>query len=358
MNETILDPVKKFFLNRQFIAMLVVIIMFAVAIIYTGKILTPFFAAIVIAYLLEGIVVRLSHLGLKRRLFVVNVVFLLFVLFVLGILLWALPEIGRQAQQAGSNIPVYMNAGEELILRLPEKYPNVISTEQAADILGKISDEISGLAQHALSGSVFKPLMWLLTFVIYLILVPVMVYFMLKDKDSILSYLSKHLPLNNPLLKSVWEDVDIQIGNYIRGKVTEILIIWFACYVAFVLFGLDYAMLLSFMVGLSVLIPYIGATVVTLPVLIVAFVQWGIGGQFYGLAMTYFVIQILDGNVLVPLIFSEAVSIHPVAIIVAILLFGGIWGFWGVFFAIPLATLVNGIINAWRDSIEELEDSA
>ncbi|PID63032.1 MAG: AI-2E family transporter [Gammaproteobacteria bacterium] len=354
MNQ-ILDPVKRLLINRQFTAMLIVIIMFALAVIYTGRILTPFFAAIVIAYLLEGMVARLTRLGRVRRFFMVNVVFLLFLLFLGGILLWAVPELGRQAQQAASNVPVYMNAGEELILRLPEKYPNVISKDQAADMLGKINAEMSGLAKSALSGGVFKPLMWLLSFVIYLILVPVMVYFMLKDKDSIIAYLNKNLPLDNPLLRSVWEDVDTQIGNYIRGKVTEILIIWFVCYVAFMLLGLDYAMLLSFMVGLSVLIPYIGATVVTLPVLIVGFVQWGLGGQFYALATAYFIIQILDGNVLVPLIFSEAVSIHPVAIIVAILLFGGIWGFWGVFFAIPLATLVNAIINAWRDSIEELE---
>jgi putative permease len=61
----------------------------------------------------------------------------------------------------------------------------------------------------------------------------------------------------------------------------------------------------------------------------------------------YVVIQGLDGNVLVPLLFSEAVNLHPVAIILAILFFGGIWGLWGVFFAIPLATLIKAIINAW-----------
>lgn len=354
MNQ-ILDPLKRLLLNRQFTAMIIVITLLGVVVIYTGKILTPFFAAIVIAYLLEGIIVRLTRGGFTSRLFIVNIVFVLFLLFVFAILFWAVPEISRQAQQAASNIPVYINAGQELILRLPEEYPDIISTEQATDILSKINRELSSVAQNALSGGVIKPLVWVLTFVIYLILVPVMVYFMLKDKRKILIYLQKYLPFDNPLLKSVWHDVDTQIGNYVRGKVTEIMIIWFGCYVAFMLFGLDYAMLLSFMVGLSVLIPYIGATVVTVPVLIVAFVQWGIGGHFYGLAVTYFVIQILDGNVLVPLIFSEAVSIHPVAIIVAVLLFGGIWGFWGVFFAIPLATLVNAIINAWSDSLDELD---
>jgi putative permease len=67
----------------------------------------------------------------------------------------------------------------------------------------------------------------------------------------------------------------------------------------------------------------------------------------------YGVIQLLDGNVLVPLLFSEAVNLHPVAIIVAVLFFGGIWGVWGVFFAIPLATLVSAIFSAWPTAIHE-----
>jgi putative permease len=63
--------------------------------------------------------------------------------------------------------------------------------------------------------------------------------------------------------------------------------------------------------------------------------------------LAYGIIQALDGNVVVPLLFSEAVNLHPVAIIVAVLVFGGLWGFWGVFFAIPLATLVMAVLHAW-----------
>ena len=63
--------------------------------------------------------------------------------------------------------------------------------------------------------------------------------------------------------------------------------------------------------------------------------------------IAYAIIQALDGNLLVPLLFSEVVNLHPVAIILAILVFGGLWGFWGIFFAIPLATLVKAVLNAW-----------
>ena len=155
------------------------------------------------------------------------------------------------------------------------------------------------------------------------------------------------LPKDRTIAKGLWAEMDLQMGNYVRGKFYEILIIGGVSYVTFTFMGLNYAPLLAVLVGLSVVIPYIGASVVTVPVLLVAYFQWGWGPEFAWMTVAYFVIQILDGNVLVPLLFSEAVNLHPVAIIVAILVFGGIWGFWGVFFAIPLATLVKALLAAW-----------
>jgi putative permease len=71
------------------------------------------------------------------------------------------------------------------------------------------------------------------------------------------------------------------------------------------------------------------------------------GDDFLYIVIAYSIIQALDGIVLVPVLFSEAVNLHPIAIIVAILFFGGLWGFWGVFFAIPLATVVKAVLTAW-----------
>ena len=101
------------------------------------------------------------------------------------------------------------------------------------------------------------------------------------------------------------------------------------------------------MVGLSVLIPFVGAALVTLPVFVVAVIQFGWTWDLGIVMIVYGVIQFLDGNVLVPLLFSEVVDLHPITIIVAVLAFGGVWGVAGVFFAIPLATLIKAIYKAW-----------
>ena len=101
-------------------------------------------------------------------------------------------------------------------------------------------------------------------------------------------------------MSRIWHEMDMQLANYVRGKGIEILIVGAVSIVAFSLFGLGYALLLGFLVGLSVVIPYVGAVVVTVPVAVVAWFQWGWTPMFGYLMLAYLVIQILDGNVLVP----------------------------------------------------------
>jgi putative permease len=148
--------------------------------------------------------------------------------------------------------------------------------------------------------------------------------------------------------------MNVQIANYVRGKGIEISIIGAVSYAAFTMFDLNYTALLALLVGLSVIVPYIGAFLVTIPVMLVALFQFGLAGDFYWVVGLYMLIQVLDGNVLVPLLFSEAVNLHPVAIIIAVLIFGGLWGVWGVFFAIPLATLFNVLLVSWPKAVTEL----
>jgi putative permease len=176
-----------------------------------------------------------------------------------------------------------------------------------------------------------------------------LVFFLLKDSEQIVRWFTSFLPNRRSLLDRVWHEMDEQIANYVRGKAVEIVIVGAVSYAAFVWLGLNYAALLAIAVGFSVLVPYIGAAVVTVPIALVGYFQFGLSNDFLWLMVVYGIIQALDGNVLVPLLFSEVVNLHPVAIILAVLVFGGLWGFWGVFFAIPLATLFNAVVRAWPE---------
>jgi putative permease len=336
---------QRYFSDPQVVFLTVALLLGFGVVLTMGDMLTPVLASIVIAYLLEGLVGFFQRRGWPR-LASVLVVYVAFMVFVVLILVRVMPLVSREVTDLFQQLPNMVAKGQQTLMQLPERYPEFVSATQIQGLIDGIRVEIAGVGQRVVSWSLAS-VVGIITLAVYLILMPLLVFFFLKDRDLIVNWFKGYLPKHRRIAGTVWHDVDRQISNYVRGKVWEILIVWVAAYLAFSLFGLKYAMLLALLVGLSVIVPYIGATLVTIPVLLIGWFQWGWSPEFGWLAATYFVIQALDGNVLVPLLFSEVVNLHPVAIMVAILVFGGFWGFWGVFFAIPLATLVQAILVAW-----------
>jgi putative permease len=333
------------FSDRQVVALLLTLVVGFTVILFFGHMLAPVLASVVIAYLLEGVVGVLERYHLPRLL-AVGMVFLAFMVFVILVLFGVLPLASSQLTELVQQLPQMVASGQKSLMRLPELYPDLVTGEQMTRMITVMKNEVAQAGQKILSVSA-SSVIGFITLLVYLILVPLLVFFFMKDKDVIIDWFLQFFPKDRGIADQVWVDVDLQIANYVRGKFWEVLIVGSVSVVTFSLFGLNYALLLGVLVGLSVIIPYIGAAVVTLPVLIIAWFQWGWSGAFGGLAAAYLIIQALDGNVLVPLLFSEVVNLHPVAIIVSILVFGGMWGFWGVFFAIPLGTLVKAVLTAW-----------
>jgi putative permease len=336
---------KRTFADPQVVILGIVLVAGFAIVLGLGRILAPFFASVVIAYLLEAAVTRLQKVGLSR-LASVLLVFLLFLAGLFFLLFGLVPMLTRQLTQFVQQLPNYISQGQELLLQLPSRYPQMVSEEQIQHLISNVGNELAVAGQQFLT--------WSLTSVgnvvgllVLLVLIPVLVFFLLKDKRQLIDWFKGFLPSERHLVSSVWADVESQIANYVRGKAGEIVIVGAVSYVTFVSLGLQYSALLATMVGFSVLIPYIGAAVITFPIAFVAYFQWGWGWNFGQIMIAYAIIQALDGNVLVPLLFSEALNLHPVAIIVAILVFGGLWGFWGIFFAIPLATVVQAVLKAW-----------
>jgi putative permease len=339
---------KRYLFEEESVLLLVLLILAVVLLMTIGNILAPVLAAIVLAYLAQGLSSQLQHLGLPQWLGVA-VSYLVFVGVFFGFSFALLPLVWRQMLSLVSQMPDMLERVQQFLVVLPERYPGMFTPQQLGELLTIAQAEFAGLGQTIVKRSLAS-IPGILTVMVYLILIPLLVFFFLKDKQLILDWLGGFLPAERPLLRRIWSEMNEQFANYARGKVVEMLIVGFVSYFAFTFLKLDYAALLGLLVGLSVIVPYIGATLVTLPVLLVGFFQWGLTSEFYYLFGVYLLIQALDGNVLVPLLFSEAVNLHPVAIILAVLFFGGIWGVWGVFFAIPLATLIKAIINAWPSS--------
>ncbi|MEJ2760262.1 MAG: AI-2E family transporter [Gammaproteobacteria bacterium] len=348
---------RRYLSDPQASLLLVLLAVAFVLVYFLGSMLAPLLAAIIIAYLLEGAVSRLERHKVSRLLSV-NLVFLLFVVFMVFMLVVLLPLLSQQASELIQELPGMINKGQALLMRLPKEHPEIISEEAVREVILAFRGGISQMGQGLVTFSLAS-IPAIIAAVVYLVLVPLMIFFLLKDKAMILLWLRRFLPANRHLMAHLWEEMDAQIGNYIRGKVYEIIIVGVTAYVVFQLaFDLNYAPLLALTVGLSVLIPYIGAAVVTIPVALVGYLQFGWGGEWAWLIVAYLILQFLDGNILVPILFSDVVNLHPIAIIVAILVFGGLWGFWGVFFAIPLATLVKALIHVWPTTGEPITEQS
>ena len=347
---------KRNFSDPQVVILGALLIFFVALVMFLGSALAPAIAGLVVAYLLDAMVVRLQSLGISR-LFGVLLVFSGFMASSVFILLVLGPMLSRQVTQFVSQIPQYLTQAQDVLTELPRRYPQWFTEQQSGQLMEQFSAEVTNLGQKLVTESL-SLVPGLFSLLVFLILIPILVFFFLKDKDKLLGWFRGYLPRNRELADSVWQETDRQIGNYIRGKALEILLVGLVTFIVFSLLGLQYAVLLATLTGLSVLIPYIGAAAVTLPVALVAFFQFGWGWDFTWVVVAYGIIQALDGNVLVPLLFSEVVDLHPVAIILAVLIFGGIWGFWGVFFAIPLATVVNAVLRAWpRGEGDEVPDT-
>ncbi|HPE60668.1 MAG TPA: AI-2E family transporter [Thiolinea sp.] len=348
------DWYRQHFSNPQ-VALLALLLLLGLAIVvFAGNILAPLLAAVVIAYLLDGGVDFLRSFRIPRFIAVLCV-FSLFLLLLLLILLVLAPLLLKQTTQFVLEIPGMLSAGQNLLMLLPELYPNIISEAVVLEILAAIRAQATLVSQQVLTfslSSVFD----LIAFMVYLVVVPLLVFFFLKDKGLIMGWFGSFMPRDNRLVSEVWQEVNSKIASYVRGKFLEILIAWVVTFISFLWMDLEYSVLLSFLVGISVLIPYVGAAVVTLPIAIVAYFQWGYDSNFIWVLIVYGVIQFLDGNLLVPLLFSGMVNLHPAAIITAVLVFGAIWGVWGVFFAIPLATLIHAVINAWPRAVQSHEN--
>ncbi|MEZ5453002.1 MAG: AI-2E family transporter [Thiothrix sp.] len=344
------DWYNQHFSNPQVAILALLLLLGFGTVVLAGDVLAPVLAAIIIAYLLDGGVDFMRTFKLPRFIAVL-IVFSVFILVLLIVLFVLAPLMLKQATQFVLEIPGMLAAGQSALVLLPEKYPTIISEQLILELLNGLRTQLTLMSQRVLSFSL-SSVVDLIAFMVYLVVVPLLVFFFLKDKDSILAWFTSFLPEDRRLVSKVWSEVNGKIAGYVRGKFMEILIVWVVTFVTFLAFGLEYSMLLSFLVGISVLIPYVGAAVVTLPVAIVAYFQWGYNSDFLYVIVAYGVIQFLDGNLLVPLLFAGMVNLHPVAIITAVLVFGALWGIWGVFFAIPLATLIHAVINAWPRKVD------
>lgn len=335
---------RRLFSDNQAIVITILAVVAVLTIYLIGHILLPVFVAFGVAYLLEGAIAKMVNWGI-RRIFAIGLIFLLFIFTMILCIIGIVPVLSNKMANFFTQLPTTLVEIQDSVFSLISKHTGNFSSELIMNVRQYIEQTILSLQQTLFSVDMLYHLGSF--FVVYVFIVPVIAFFLLKDKAILLSWIRSYLPEERTLLTQMWHAFDIQIGNYIRGKFYHMLIIMTSSFILYLFCGLNFASVLAILTGLSVLIPYIGAIVVALPVALIGYFQWGATSHFFILMAGYGVLQFLDGNLLVPILFSKLNNLHPVAIILAVLFFAGMFGFWGALLAIPLATLIKIILNLW-----------
>ena len=335
---------KNYFYEEEQFAALFLLIIAGILLYFIGSTITPIFVSILIAYLLNGVMnfFEGKNYSKKTAFYFSFTIFLVFYLIVLVSLPYVTGQIASLINELPAIVAFVQNLFDNLIIR----YPNFFTTEQVEEIFASSTSFIPSIAEQVLIqlNTGFSAIMNAL---IFLILTPILVFFFLKDKSEMLSYVTYFLPNKRILLSQIWSDLNTQLFGYVRGKALEMIIVGSVTTLAFLILGVNYSVILGILVGMSVLIPLFGAILVTIPVVAIGLFQWGLDTPFFIFLFVYLLIQILDGNVLFPLLMGNEVNLHPVLIILAILVFGGIWGFWGLLLAVPIATLIRAVFKVW-----------
>ncbi len=328
----------------------------------------PLVVALCLAYILDWAVCALIRRFKLKRTTAAAVVMVLFISLAVLALILLVPQLIRQGAQfynamlalsqdaaaseltlSGRDVDAYLAAWlYSLIENLPDPLPSMLSREDLHAAAAALRTQFISYTANLMRTQLMPSVVNVFTYLMYFIIVPIFTFLMLRNKEQLQQrFLTYILPNNQVLIKEFWPAISRQIAGYIRGKVLHIIIITCVNTLAFRLFSLNYAVLLGVGVGLSVVIPYVGAVIIALPVIFVAVFQFGFTLTLFWLLLIYLIIQLLDSNVLTPMLFSKAMNLDAFSILAAILIFGGLWGFWGVFFAIPLATFIKTLIVRW-----------
>ena len=257
----------KYFSDEEAVILFLLLVTGTFFIIWFGAMLAPAIASLIIAFILQGLVTKLKRLGVPEIAAILGV-FLVFLGILVGVIFGLLPLIWTQVSTLAGEAPRIIGELQSYLDLLPEQYPHLVSAEAVNTLYEQISQEVGNITQWLVSFSL-SSIPDLVALLIYVVLVPILVFFFLKDRQVLVGSVGRLLPPQRPMMVRIWQEVNQQCANYVRGKALEIFIVGGVTYVVFKLLGMPYAALLSLLVGLSVVIPYIGAAVVTIPVAVI-----------------------------------------------------------------------------------------
>lgn len=306
-----------------------------------GSTLLPFLLGAAMAYFLDPIADRLEDLGLSRVI-ATSVIAITAVLACAAALLFAVPALIEQVQGLVVALPTYL---DQLTTFLGRRYPEVFGEHSLlmrnlGEIEAALRDNGMTVANQVLAGS-----LEVLNFIVLLVVAPVVAFYLLLDWDRMIGKVNAILPrAHAPTIRRLAREVDVVLAGFVRGQLTVCLILGSYYAIALMAVGLQFGFLIGMTAGLIAFIPYVGSMVgLTLSVGIAVFQFWD-DKIWIAVTLGIFLFgQFVEGNVLQPNLIGKSVGLHPVWLLLALSVFGALFGFTGLLVAVPLAAALGVI---------------
>lgn len=304
-----------------------------------GNVLLPFVVGAAIAYFLDPVADRLEGMGLSRIAATAIITVFSILIFILAAVL-IIPTLIQQTTNLFNTAPVIF---KQLQLFFAEQFPSLLDEtspirEAFLSVGASIQEKGASLLATLLSSAAS-----LLNIVLLFVISPVVAVYLLLDWDNMIARINALLPLDHaPTVRQLMRDIDKTLSSFVRGMGSVCLILGTYYAVALMIVGLDFGLIVGAVAGLVTFIPYVGALLGgALAIGLALFQFWGDWINIGLVAGIFFVGQFLEGNLLTPKLVGNSVGLHPVWLMLALSVFGALFGFIGMLVAVPVAASIG-----------------
>lgn len=327
---------------------------------FLGDVLLPFVLGGAVAYCLDPVADRLQRAGLSRIAATILITLVGVLIFVVGLLL-ILPSLINQAGQLIQQIGQLIQNAPQLFNRfetwLSGRFPAIdLDSDAIRKQLGNLGNAVQASGGSVLN-SILSSAVNLINILVLIVIVPVVTFYLLMDWDRMVARIDELLPRDHaPTVRKLAAEIDGTLASFIRGQGTVCLVLGTYYAVALMLAGLNYGLIIGFVAGLISFIPYVGALVGGVLAIGVALIQWWSGTETVDgetiqtgidwlriaiVAAIFMLGQFFEGNILTPNLVGQSVGLHPVWLILALSIFGSLFGFVGMLVAVPVAAMLG-----------------
>ncbi len=321
-----------------------------VALYFSRRVVAPFFIAFALAYLMDPLVDRLSSFKLSRTLSVL-VLMLVFFLLALGSVILLIPIFSMQAENLAKNIPAYIGIFQEWFRPVLE----LISGLDPAKVEEFVNEGLSRFGELPMKALQFSSkFIWgsisnlfnIVLMVANLVIIPVVMFYLLRDFDSINEKLLRLVPPRfQDKTKDIVSEIDQVLSSFVRGQLMVAALMGVMYSIGLFMCDTPMSLSLGMMAGLVNLVPYLGLVFGFVPAALLTYMHTQELMPVLAVAGVFGVVQALEGMVITPRIVGENIGLHPVAVILAVLLGGELFGLTGMILGVPGVAVLNVLIS-------------